>query len=153
MAGRGFDLSARSGTTDNGVPFSTTLLEVLHFYYSWILFAVFLVAFVTNSILTVEPSAESKGPVRLGPGGKPLPSSSARKNKEEREKKKKDKDFSQTKKAVFYYLSAALLGTFLANGVNIVAHALTETESENGWWCGEATAVSTSSFRVLPTNA
>ncbi|KAG4434977.1 hypothetical protein IFR05_009531 [Cadophora sp. M221] len=141
MAGEseGVDLRLRSGSTDNGIPSSTKLLDVLHFYYAWILFAVFLIAYVANSILTAEPSAETTGPIRLGPGGKPLPPTSAQKNKEERDRKKRDKDFSQPKKWLFFHLSAALLVTFLANGINIVAHSL--TKSENGWWCGEETAI------------
>jgi hypothetical protein len=106
---------------------------------------VFLTAFVTNSILSTERSAESKGPVLLGPGGKPLPPSVARKNKEEREKKKKLKDFSRGRKLLFLYLSIGLLATFVANGVNIIVHAL--TASENGWWCGEPTAVSGNEFK------
>lgn len=144
--GEGVDLGLHSVTTDNDIPSSTKLLDVLHFYYAWILFAVFLVAFVANSILTAEPSAETTGPIRLGPGGKPLPPTSAQKNKEERDRKKKDKDFSQPKKWLFFYLSAALLVTFLANGISIVAHSL--TKSESGWWCGEETAVSTFAFRI-----
>lgn len=139
MAGERVELSSHSGL-HNGPPTSTKLLDLVHFNSAWILFLVFLVAFVTNSILTAEASEEVQGPVRLGPGGKPLPRSSARKNQEEREKKRKDKEFSRGRKHLFFYLSAALLATFVANGANIVAHALAETE--NGWWCGEATAVS-----------
>ncbi|KAK0113195.1 hypothetical protein ONS95_014892 [Cadophora gregata] len=139
MASEEVELSLFSGISEDGPPSSTKLLDLLHFYYAWILFAVFLVAFVTNTFLTAEPSAEANGPVRLGPGGKPLPPTSARKNKKALEKKKKDKEFSQRKKWLFFYLSAALLLTFLANGVEIIAHSL--TKSENGWWCGEATAI------------
>tara|TARA_R110002060_G_scaffold14312_1_gene20028 strand:+ start:295 stop:951 length:657 start_codon:yes stop_codon:yes gene_type:complete len=150
MAGEGLELSPRSGTSDDGVPSSTKLVDLLHFYYAWVLFAVFLVAFVVNTILTAEPSAEARGPIRLGPGGKPLPPTSARKNKEALEKKKKDKEFSQRKKWLFFYLSAALLLTFFANGVEIIAHSL--TKSENGWWCGEDTAVSISILNWSPSN-
>jgi ATP-binding cassette, subfamily B, vacuolar membrane transporter HMT1/ACLQ len=138
MAGEGAELSSPSGF--KGTFTETDLLELVHFHYAWVLFVVFLVAFVTNSILSTEPSSESKGPVLLGPGGKPLPRSVARKNKEEREKKKKLKDFSRGRKLLFLYLSAGLLATFVANAINIIVHAL--TKSEKGWWCGEATAVS-----------
>ena len=94
MAGEGLELSPRSGTSDDGVPSSTKLVDLLHFYYAWVLFAVFLVAFVVNTILTAEPSAEARGPIRLGPGGKPLPPTSARKNKEALEKKKRITSFT-----------------------------------------------------------
>ncbi|CZS98905.1 related to vacuolar membrane protein HMT1 (heavy metal tolerance protein) [Rhynchosporium graminicola] len=140
MANEEVILRANSVIINNGTSSSTTkLLDVLHFNYAWILFAVFLIAFVANTILTAEPPAVAIGPVQLGPGGKPLPSSSARKIKEELERKRKGREFSHAKKWLFFYLSAALLATFLANGINIVAHAL--TKSENGWWCGEPMAI------------
>jgi hypothetical protein len=139
MAGAGVELSSHSGSDGNSNT-STTLIDVVHFNYAWILFVIFLVAFVTNSVLTVESPSESNQPILLGPGGKPLPRSSARKSREEREKKLKLKEFSPGRKLLFFYLSGLLLATFLANGVNIIIHAL--TKSENGWWCGKATAVS-----------
>ena len=132
MAGEGIELSSILG---NGTTTTEVLLDLTHFNYPWILFIIFLTAFVTNSILTAEPSSESIGPVVLGPGGKPLPRS-AKKSKEAKEKKKL-KDFSQGRKLLFIWLSAGVITTFFANAVNIIVHALTER-----WWCGEATAVS-----------
>jgi len=117
---------------------TTELLKAIHFHYAWFLGLVFLLAFLANSILSAEQSAESKEPVLLGPGGKPLPRS-ARKSKEEKEKKKL-LDFTPGRKQVFLCLSIGLLGTFVASGVNIIVHAL--VEQEIGWWCGEAAAVS-----------
>jgi hypothetical protein len=115
---------------------TTPLLEVIHFNYAWFLGLVFLIAFIANSFLSAQPAtSQSKEPVLLGPGGKPLP---RRKSKEDCEKKKLE-DFSPGRKNVFLYLSIALLASFVAHGFNIVIHALVE---EEGWWCGEATAVS-----------
>jgi hypothetical protein len=140
MAGEGVELSSKSGPGGTSTPAAILLLlDVVHFHYAWVLFVVFLAAFIANSILSAEPSSESKEPVLLGPGGKPLPRST-RKTKEEREKKKL-KDFSPGRKLLFFYLSAGLLATFVANAANIIIHALTESEN-GGWWCGEATAVS-----------
>jgi len=138
MAGAKVELSSNSGY--NGTSTAEKIIDSIQFHYAWVLFVIFLVAFVTNSILSAESSSESKDRVLLGPGGKPLPRSNARKSKEEREKRKKLKDFSPIRKLLFLYLSAGLLATFVANAVNIIAHALTETE--DGWWCGEAAAVS-----------
>ncbi|PBP27904.1 heavy metal tolerance protein precursor [Diplocarpon rosae] len=139
MAGETWAQSSQLAVHHGGVPTSTQLLDLVHFYSSSALFLVFIVAFVTNSVLSAEQATENLGPVRLGPGGKPLPRSSARKSQEELERKKKDKDFSRGRKWLFFYLSAALLATFVANAVNIIIHALSETEQ--GWWCGEATAI------------
>lgn len=141
MAGVVFELSSNSsynnGTARPEPPF--TLLETVQFNLAWVLFTVFLVAFVANSVLSAEEAAEPNGPVLLGPGGKPLPRSARRKAKEDREKRRKLKDFSPVKKLLFLYLTAGVLGTFLANGTNIVVHALV---SDIEWWCGKAAAVS-----------
>jgi hypothetical protein len=137
MAAEGIKLSS-SVRFNNGTTTAKVLLDLTHFNYPWVLLIIFLVAFVTNSILTAEPSSEVIGPVVTGPGGKPLPRS-AKKSKEEKERRKQ-KDFSPGRKLVFIWLSAGLITTFIANAVNIVVHAL--TKRENGWWCGESTAVS-----------
>lgn len=139
MAGVVRDLSSSSGVSSNGTGTYTTatILDLTHFNYPWILLVVFLISFITHSILTAE-SADETGPMLTGPGGKPLPRSVRR------TKKDKDKltlqDFSPVRKLLFLWLSAGVLGTFLGNAINIVVHAL--DKRENGWWCGEATAVS-----------
>ena len=136
MAGEGIELSSTfrlNGTAPE------VILDITHFNYPWVLLLIFLVAFVANSILTTEASSETIEPVVTGPGGKPLPRS-AKKLKEAQEKKKKLKDFSPGRKLLFVWLSAGVIVTFAANATNIVVHAL--TKRENGWWCGEATAVS-----------
>lgn len=138
MAGGRIELSSNFGY--HGAEYLATFLDSVHFNYAWVLFVVFMVAFVANSILSVEPTSQSNEPVLLGPGGKPLPQSSARKSKEEREKRKKLKDFSPGRKLLFLYLSVGLLATFVANGACIVIHALTSLDED--WWCGEPTAVS-----------
>ena len=117
-----------------------TALNIVHFNFPWAILIVFVVAFVTNGILTAEPSTESKEPQLTGPGGKPLPRSTKKKKQEEERVKRQLQDFSHSRKLVFYYLSAVVLATFVASGVNVVVHAL--AESENGWWCGKSTAVS-----------
>lgn len=140
MAGERFELSSISWhnrTRDETTPME--ILDVVHFHSPWVLFVIFLVAYIANSILTAEPSTESKEPVLLGPGGKPLPRS-ARKAKEERDKRKKLKDFSPGRKILFLYLGAGVLATFVANGINIIVHALTKVG--DGWWCGKSMAVS-----------
>jgi len=150
MAGEGFELSS-SVDVHNGTATAEVLLDLTHFNYPWVLLAIFLVAFVTNSVLTAEPSSDSIEPVVTGPGGKPLPRS-AKKSKEEREKRKLE-DFSPGRKLVFIWLSAGVITTLVANAFNIVVHAL--TNRENGWWCGEATAVSNNGIRtvsLMPTN-
>ena len=135
MAGDGLELSSTirfNGTT------TEVLLDITHFNYPWILLLVFLAAFVTHSVLTAESPSETIESVVTGPGGKPLPRS-AKKLKEAKDKIKL-KDFSPGRKLIFVWLSAGVITTFAASATNIVVHAL--TRREDGWWCGEATAVS-----------
>jgi len=96
-----------------------------------------LLAFTAHSIWTAESTDDSAEPILTGPGGKPLPQS-ARKSEEEK-RKRKSQDFSPVRKLLFLWLSAGILATFLGNAINIVVHAL--DKRENGWWCGEATAI------------
>jgi hypothetical protein len=116
------------------------VLGSFQFCSSWLLLLLFVVAFVTNGVLTAEPSADSKEPLLTGPGGKPLPRSAKKKKAEEELIKRQLQDFSYARKLVFYYLSAGVIGTFIASGTNVIIHAL--TEREKGWWCGENAVVS-----------
>ncbi|KAM3083677.1 ATP-binding cassette-type vacuolar membrane transporter Hmt1 [Clarireedia jacksonii] len=141
MAGDGRGMSLSSGRhtngTGTGTDISTRILDLVHFNYPWVLLVVFLVAFIAHSILIAESADDSAEPILTGPGGKPLPRS-ARKSEEER-RKRKLQDFSPVRKLLFLWLSAGILATFLGNAINIVVHAL--DRRENGWWCGEATAI------------
>jgi hypothetical protein len=140
MAGDGRGMSLGSGihTNGTGTDTSTRILDLVHFNYPWVLLVVFLLAFTVHSIVTAESTDDSAEPILTGPGGKPLPRS-ARKLEEEK-RRRKSQDFSPVRKLLFLWLSAGILATFLGNAINIVVHAL--DKRENGWWCGEATAVS-----------
>ncbi|CAD6506173.1 BgTH12-07103 [Blumeria graminis f. sp. triticale] len=136
MAGSAVEPEHTFNSTDS-IDLITSVKNILHFHSAWILFVIFLTAFISNGILSAEPASDSNGPVQLGPGGKPLPPS-AKRTKEERDKRQRLLDFSPTRKAIFRFLSIGLIATFLANGINIVSHALSE---QDGWWCGEATGL------------
>ena len=144
MAGEGFARRSEGESAHAATP-PNVLLDVVHFHFPWVLLLIFLVAFVTNSIASAESAAEATGPVVTGPGGKPLPRSTKKREEEQERLRRKRLDFSPIRKLVFYYLSTGVIVTFIANAVNIVIHAL--TKRDNGWWCGEATAVSGTWFR------
>jgi hypothetical protein len=139
MAGEGFALRSDEGDPDGAPSPPALLLDVVHFHFPWVLLLIFLVAFVVNSIASAESSAEATGPVVTGPGGKPLPRSTKKRKEEQERLRRKRLDFSPIRKLVFYYLSAGVIVSFLANATSIVIHAL--TKRDEGWWCGEATAV------------
>lgn len=132
-------IEGTSALTQHGYTTIAEVLTIMHFYDAWVLFFVFIVAFVTNSILSAEEEIEGEHKVLLGPGGKPLPMSAGRKAKEEKAKRKKLEEFSPVRKLVFLYLSVALLLTYITNGAAITLHVLT---NDGPWWCGKSEAVS-----------
>lgn len=117
---------------------AASILHYTQFASPIVLLFVFLGVFTAHSILSSETEPTSIVPPTItGPGGKPLPRALRKANKD----KLKQKDFSPLEKQLFIGLSAALLATFIASGLNVVVHAITEVEAE-GWWCGEAGTVS-----------
>ncbi|KAI9781303.1 MAG: hypothetical protein M1839_006096 [Geoglossum umbratile] len=109
------------------------ILLYAHFVYPLVVLLFFLVAFTANSILTASEVAEPAN--SNGPGGKPLP---ANKNAESlRKLRKQQLEVSPLRKAIFNWLSVAVITTFVGNAVNVIVHALTE----RGWWCGESVAI------------
>jgi hypothetical protein len=147
MAGEGF-LRRSNGGSDGASTPPTALLDFLHFHFPWVLLLLFMVAFVANSVASAESSADTAGPVVTGPGGKPLPRPTKKREEEQERLRRKRLDFSPLRKLVFYYLSAGVILTFVANATNIVIHAL--TKRADGWWCGEPTAVSGSCISSRP---
>jgi ATP-binding cassette, subfamily B, vacuolar membrane transporter HMT1/ACLQ len=116
---------------------ASRILLYTRFAYPLVVLVFFLIAFTANSILTAsaitEPSSSN------GPGGKPLPANKSTTGL--REPRKGQQEVSPLQKAVFNWLSIAVIATFVGNAVNVIVHALTE----RGWWCGESVAVSIAS--------
>jgi ATP-binding cassette, subfamily B, vacuolar membrane transporter HMT1/ACLQ len=116
---------------------ASRILLYAHFAYPLIVLVFFLAAFTANSIWTASEVAEPSN--SNGPGGKPLP---ANKNTDSlRKLRKQQLEVGPLQKAVFNWLSIAVIATFVGNAVNVIVHALTE----RGWWCGESVAVSKAS--------
>ena len=117
------------------------ILLYTHFSYPIVLLAVFLVAFVLHSILTApRDTAVAGSQIKRGPGGKPLPQNTA--SSDQDHKNKQTLDFSVGQKLCYNWLSVALIVTFLADAIAIVAHAL----KEKPWWCGQSVAVGSDPF-------
>jgi hypothetical protein len=110
---------------------ASQILLYTHFAYPLVVLVFFLIAFTANSILTASAVTEPSN--SNGPGGKPLPA-----NKTTVELRENQREVSPLRKAVFNWLSIAVIATFVGNAANVIVHALTE----RGWWCGESVAVS-----------
>ncbi|KAI6245787.1 ABC transporter [Erysiphe necator] len=115
---------------------AVTLLNSIRYHSSWLLFVIFAIAFLVNSILLGEVLEKKNECIRLGPEGKPLPPSS--KASEECLRKQKALDFDTPRKLIFLCLSIGVIATFITNGVLIISHALSR---HDGWWCGKSTGV------------
>ncbi len=111
------------------------VLYYVHFSYPIVLFFLFVALFAAHGILTASTDSTRPAPLTVtGPGGKPLPNTPP-----PRTKRPKKPVFNGVKGIVFKCLHIGLIFTFGGNVLNICLHAL----SDRGWWCGEATAVST----------
>lgn len=121
-----------------------SLLKILHYAYPMVLLATFLFAFTLRSILLSSastPTPNAKAPPRaLGPGGKSLPLKSPTPNKDKI--KTVALDFSKPRKLLFDWFSVLVTATFVANAINVIAHAL--AKRDENWWCGKAVVVSQS---------
>ena len=123
-----------------GSELSYTILYYTHFWYPLGLLAIFLITFVTHSIKSApgKPTVSAKSTI-LGPGGKPLPVHGGSRASSPDKAAKKNEGFGKTRSVLFCWLSVGLIGTFVGNIINIIAHAL--AEREKGWWAGESAVV------------
>lgn len=109
------------------------LLDYLRTWYPVLLLVVFVVAFITNTVVIARKANRSDAQ-NVGPGGRPLPrrsrSSSAL---------KKTQGFSHTVKQCFNWLSVGILLTFLADATIYIAHvAIARSEQ---WWRGQSVVI------------
>lgn len=113
-----------------------TVLRVLHYANPIVLLFFFLFAFTLRSIISASPGQTTGvSPAETGPGGKPLPKTTAQRDKTYTA----SLDFSKTRKLLFDWLSLAAALTFLANAGIVIAHSL--INRKDGWWCGKSVVV------------
>ena len=109
------------------------LAESVLFYaqiaYPFVLLVAFGVALGLHSILTSTTQEDVVHPDVSGPGGRPLPVTKKRKTSVTASRAIA---LSQTARHVFQYGTAAVVISFLANGINICLHA-----TAGGWWCND----------------
>ncbi|KAK7513873.1 heavy metal tolerance protein precursor [Phyllosticta citriasiana] len=116
-------------------------LLYLHYAYPIVLLFFFLLVFCLRSVATSsrpEPSKESSDShiIITGPGGKPLPKRDAPKNKQKRDP---NQDTPRAQKLLFEWLSVLVAGTFAANAVTVIFHALYSRKEH--WWCGQSVVI------------
>ncbi|KMQ43569.1 vacuolar ABC heavy metal transporter [Trichophyton rubrum] len=114
-------------------------LDTLHNFSPVILFVVFAVAFVTNTIIAnrrIEPKAQHTKGARTGPGGRPLPT---RMRSAAVLIARKTPDFSPATKLAFKWLAVGVLFSFIAEAAIHVAHIVLHRKDH--WWCGQAVVI------------
>lgn len=119
---------------------ASQVLHITHSAYPIVILAMFLGGFIIQSIQSSKAGNESSvKDIPNGPNGRPSPKYP--RPGEDNNGQQVDVDFSSTQKALFNWLSVAVIATFIGNAVNIIVHALTERP----WWCGQPHAVRHSS--------
>ncbi|DAA79714.1 TPA_exp: Uncharacterized protein A8136_0487 [Trichophyton benhamiae CBS 112371] len=114
-------------------------LDTLHNFSPVILFVVFAVAFVTNTVIAnrrIEPKAQHTKGARTGPGGRPLPT---RMRSAAVLIARKTPDFSPATKLAFKWLAVGVLFSFIAEAAIHVAHIVLHRKDH--WWCGQAVVI------------
>jgi hypothetical protein len=112
------------------------IIHYTQFIYPIILLLVFVVGFAIHGVITAGNDPTSPPPPNVtGPGGKPLPT-----RRPSRTKVPQKENVNVVKRLLFIWIGFGLVATFIGNAINIVVHAL--VKRRDGWWCGEATAVS-----------
>jgi hypothetical protein len=109
------------------------LLEYLRTCYPIFLLSLFAVAFVVNTMVTASRASNNES-VRMGPGGRPLPSR-CRSTAPAR----KAKEFSPTVKRFFNWFSVGVLLTYLMDATLYILHVMM-ARSEH-WWRGQSAVV------------
>lgn len=117
-----------------------SLLLYLHYSYPIVLLLFFLLVFCLRSIglssKQKHPQESTDSHILTGPGGKPLPKRDAQKNKQNRSL---FQEIPRAQKLLFEWLSVLAAGTFAANAVTVIFHALYSRKEH--WWCGQSVVV------------
>jgi ATP-binding cassette, subfamily B, vacuolar membrane transporter HMT1/ACLQ len=112
------------------------ILHYTHFLYPIVLLLFFGVGFAIHGVISAGNGPTLPPPPNVtGPGGKPLPT-----RRPSKVKVPQKESVSTIKRLLFIWIGSGLIATFVGNAINIVVRVL--VERKDGWWCGEATAVS-----------
>lgn len=126
----GYDLPFSHKTTRNILKYTRAISPIA-------LLVVFLVTFVTQSVISAKGTTNVQNGVRTGPGGRPLP----RRTRSTAFVNQEPVDFSGNVKSGFKWLSVAVLITFVVDAASNIVHVL--FNRREGWWCGQSVVVST----------
>lgn len=119
------------------------LLGYLRTGYPIFLFVVFVVSFVSNSVLSARCAQDAKNGVCTGPGGRPLPKRARSTGAVLRLPQR----FSPNTRLVFKWLSVGVLFTFVADAAIHITHVILRRSQH--WWPGQAVVVGRMCFCVL----
>jgi len=111
--------------------------EYLQFSYPAATLLVFLIGFITNSVL-IAKSSQNGGAVRCGLEEKPL--SKGLRSTIHKIADAQKHQFSSSARYAFVWLVVGVLVTLVADVSVHISHAIAGHEER--WWCGQATVVS-----------
>lgn len=142
-------------------------LDYVQYFYALALLVTFGGVAAVHSIITARSEEDLEVPDVRGPGGKPLPvtrkkSSGSRRSSprpgdtsgggggadghsSDGDADSENSTFGDAARRVFQYLTAFVAFTFVADGIAISVHSISdrvESGPEEGWWCGEPRVVS-----------
>lgn len=106
----------------------------LRISYPIILLITFIVAFITNSIITAKKATQNGRQEQMGPGGRPLP-----KRARSTMAVAKSRRFSRCTSLLFRWLAVGVLATLVADAAINMTHVMFARSQH--WWCGQSVVV------------
>jgi hypothetical protein len=106
----------------------------LRISYPIILLITFIVAFITNSIITAKKATQNDRKEQMGPGGRPLP-----KRARSTMAVAKSRKLSRGTSVLFRWLAVGVLATLVADAAINMTHVLFARSQH--WWCGQSVVV------------
>ncbi|EQL37096.1 hypothetical protein BDFG_01393 [Blastomyces dermatitidis ATCC 26199] len=128
-----------SGSAGSAPSFSHTeirrLLDYTRSISPVIIVVVFLLAFVSRSIISARKVPAHPPAIRTGPGGRPLPT----RMRSTAVFAPPVSDFSPNAKLTFKWLSVGVLLTFVADAAITMTHVIVDRQMH--WWCGQSRVI------------
>ncbi|ODM18914.1 hypothetical protein SI65_05531 [Aspergillus cristatus] len=106
----------------------------LRISYPIILLITFIVAFITNSIITAKKATQNDRKEQMGPGGRPLP-----KRARSTMAVAKSRRLSRGTSLLFRWLAVGVLATLVADAAINMTHVL--FARSHHWWCGQSVVI------------
>jgi ATP-binding cassette, subfamily B, vacuolar membrane transporter HMT1/ACLQ len=132
-----------AGSPKTSISATQAALEWVEVAYPLVLSLAFIAAAAAWSVYKSRSQDEVDREAPKGPGGHLLPSCRRSRNDQDEE----ESPISPSARRIFRYVTAAIVLTFIANGVAVVLHVMQDAlldEADQRWFCDQSRLVNIS---------